>query len=176
MKQKKKNIKKLPLIFGGILLAVAVLFTLLELTHVIDFVHRAKAPITDPAAIEQQSAAKVESDKKKDLIEHPTSTSGSPGPSPTTMTIDLSARSESNGTITVLTKLFGVSNGSCSLDINNNGKHSRQTVDVIYQSEYSSCAGFSVPVSDIGSGDWTITLTVNSNGQVYNKSINFQVR
>ncbi len=120
---------------------------------------------------------KINSDAKRALVENTKSTpsqSTSKSAEPTSTStvedttsahrIELSSKQESNNTVTVIGKLYGYSDGICSLLATNSGKENSQTAPVIYQAEFSSCAGFSVPVSNLGTGTWNIKLTVASGG------------
>ena len=53
-----------------------------------------------------------------------------------------------------------------------NGKKYSQEAEIIYQPEYSTCAGFSVPISSVGNGSWDISLSVTPiNGKSINKKM-----
>ena len=75
--------------------------------------------------------------------------------------IELSAdRNGDSATIIVKLKEQGYSQGKCSLTVAANGKKVTQNADIIYQPEYSTCAGFSIPVSSLGGGQWAISLSI----------------
>lgn len=137
-------------------------------------------PNSGPTPEQKQSDDKANADKKKALIESPDGDSGATTkptePAVTATNINLTAVQESNGTVTVFTKLIGVSDGSCSLVITNGSKSTSQTAPVIYQSEYSTCAGFSVPISNIGSGKWSISLTLESHGTSATQTTTLEVK
>jgi cytoskeletal protein RodZ len=80
-------------------------------------------------------------------------------------------------TVIILTKLQNVSAGTCTLTIKNGARSSTVSANVMYQPEFSSCSGFSVPVSSVGVGSWDITLTVSpsSGGASLEKTIKLQV-
>ena len=111
-----------------------------------------------------KSAADVDAQNKKTYIEnnnnkaddssHPTT----PNPS---SEISLSAKQEANGSVTVTTKLPSVSSGTCTLSEINGTKTSSQSAPIIYQPEFSTCAGFSIPQSTLGSGIWKIDLKLS---------------
>jgi len=91
--------------------------------------------------------------------------------------ISASTKSEANGTVTVITKLGAISSGSCALDVRNGDKHINKVAPVIYQEQYSSCAGFSITSSEkaaLGLGEWTIELSVVSNGKTHTSKTSFQ--
>jgi hypothetical protein len=174
-KNQKNSKKKLVLSVAGIILALLLLLVVLEKTRVTDFIKtRPKATDTaqGPTPEQKQQEATSNADAKKQLIEDKTSdTPPSTTPPASSHVIELSTRQESNNTVTVFTKLTGYSNGNCSLTVQNGSKSTTQTAAVIYQPEFSSCAGFSVPIDSVGKGTWTLTLTVTSNGSSESKTI-----
>ena len=90
--------------------------------------------------------------------------------------IDLSSRVEPNNTVTIFTKLTGINDGTCNLAITNGSQSYKDSAAVIYQPEYSSCSGFSVPIDRLGKGSWSVTLNVVSNGQSQSESVTVDVR
>ena len=65
----------------------------------------------------------------------------------------------------------GYSSGACELTTKYNGKINSQDAEIVYQPEYSTCSGFSTPVSVLGPGKWDITLTVTPlNGKAISKT------
>lgn len=83
---------------------------------------------------------------------------------------------QSNSQVIVTTKLVGYSDGTCNLSITNGAKTFSQSATVIYQPQYSTCAGFTVPVEQLGTGGWTINLTVTSGGITTTKSAAFEAK
>lgn len=165
---KKQKILKLAVLSCLILLLAGGLYW---------FIHVHNRPMAQaptgptPEQIKQQSD--TDAAQKKQAVENPPSTQ--PSPAPTSSNISLTAKQESNGSVTVTANLGHISNGTCKLDVTNGAKTTSQTADVIYQPEFSSCAGFSVPVSSEGSGMWTIKLTVTSNGTSASQTITSEV-
>lgn len=170
--------KKKLLFTLAILLGLLVILGVLEKLNVIDLIHSSKPSAgiqnSGPTAAEKEEESKINSEGKKNLIENGTTTPSSTTPNSTS--IDLTAKTETNSSVTILTKLYSIASGQCSLHITNNGKQVQQTVEVIYQTEYSTCAGFSVPISSLGSGTWNISLNVTSNGQTFNKELDYAVQ
>lgn len=114
---------------------------------------------------------KTDSQNKKDYIESTNKGNDSPTegtasvPPNDPANITITTRGESNGTLTILIKLVGYSDGECSLGITNGNNQYNETAAVIFQPEYSTCAGFSVDKAKLGgSGTWKIRLTVTSKG------------
>lgn len=84
--------------------------------------------------------------------------------------ISISIEQSTPDTATILTKLVGFNAGRCELSINNGDLRYQDSADVIFQPEYSICAGFSVPISKLGKGSWNVSLTVvNDDGTSVNK-------
>ena len=135
--------------------------------------HVAVTTTLEPSPKQQQDEIKENSVAKKQAVENPRAEQ--PSPAPQSSNIVLSTKQEANDTVTVLTQLKNVSNGQCKLIVTNGNKSTSQTADVIYQPEYSSCAGFSVPISELGKGTWSIQLTVSSNGTSVSQTINKEV-
>ena len=159
---------------------VLVLFLIifvLEKTNTIDIFKSSATPVSlsdGPTDEQRQQEAKAAANTKKQLIDSQKDGPGSNTPasdSTQSSTVDLSAKQESNNTVTVFTKLAGYSSGSCVLVLTNGSKSTTQTAAIIYQPEFSSCAGFSVPIDLLGKGDWSLTLTVTSNGTSESKTI-----
>lgn len=124
---------------------------------------------------EKQAEAKVNLDEKKKFIEGDTMQTG-PTPPAQSIDIQLSARTEGNNTVTIFTEVRGVSSGNCTLSISNGTKKMTSAADIIYQPEFSICGGFSIPVAELGSGAWDITLSVDSIGRNQTKNITYEVR
>lgn len=132
---------------------------------------------TDISSQEQQQATDTDLEQKKQAIEDETNpTSTPPNPTVSSENITLTAKQESNDTVTIFTRLANVANGVCTLEITNTGRQTSQTAEVIYQPEYSTCAGFSVPISSIGKGLWTIKLTLSINGTTVSNNITYEVK
>lgn len=170
--KKNRPLYKKPIIWLAALLILAAIFVVLEKTQVIDFI---KIPLEkDSPAAQEAEQKKADDARKQDFIEK------TPNPTPTippqnTDAITLTAAQESSS-VTVLTKLAGFSGGTCDLSITNGGKTFSSTADVIYQPEFSSCAGFSIPVAELGAGQWSITLKATpTGGSVLAKTISLEV-
>lgn len=120
--------------------------------------------------------------KKKDLVENIPSSSNNKSPNetkpyipPTTSdTISLAAK-EAGSNIVVSTKLFGYSDGTCTLVLKKGADTVQRSAPVMYQAEFSSCAGFSIPKTELSSGTWTVDLSVDSGGQTNSKQTTVDV-
>lgn len=90
--------------------------------------------------------------------------------------LSLTAKQDGD-TITVLTKMLGVSAGECVLQIKNGAASTEQKAQIIYQPEFSSCAGFSVAKSALGVGQWIISLSVTTTaGQTLSQTQTLEVK
>lgn len=175
MKLDKKNrpLYKNPIAWLIALLVIALVFVVLEKTRVIDFIKI--PPAAGSPAAQEAEQKKVDDAKKQELIEK------TPEPTPSTPperddSITLTAAQEGSS-VTILTKLKGFSGGTCELSIANGAKTHTTSADIIYQPEFSSCAGFGVPVSQLGTGQWSIALKATPiGGTALTKSITLEVK
>lgn len=95
---------------------------------------------------------------------------------PADATVSITAKQEGSN-VTVLTKIQSVAEGTCKLTVTNGEKAVTQEAAMIYQPEFSSCAGFGVPVSTLGAGTWNIKLTVSPpGGATISKSTTLEVQ
>lgn len=141
---------------------------------------------TAPSAADLKKETQQNADKKKSFTSQQTSSTGTDISKPNTPQgsytppssgegVSLSA-SQSGSQVVITTKLEGYSDGTCDLTVSNGSRITSQTAQVIYQPEFSTCAGFNVPVSSVGVGTWSITLSINSGGKVGTKSIQYIVQ
>lgn len=170
---KSKNPKKIIIISTAILLVAAATVAGLEKLHVIDLYKANPAINSGPSKEQEQEQKQSDDNVKQDFIEN--GQESTPSQPTTPDAIELSAQKESSS-VTVLTKLHGISNGTCTLTVTNNAKTNSQTADIIYQNEFSSCAGFSVPISSLGTGTWNILLVTESNSNRLEKTLTFEVK
>lgn len=152
------------------ILVLGIVVLLIAAAGLAFWAHRASnKPHNGPTKQQLAQEAKQNSETKKQAIEHPTQ--GQPAPAPDQANFVITASKGPGGTETITAALGAVADGTCTLDITNGDKHTSQTADVIYQPQSSSCAGFSVPISDLGTGSWRITLSVASNGTTTSKTV-----
>lgn len=76
--------------------------------------------------------------------------------------VEVAAEKGQNNTVTIFSKIYEPSAIKCSLEITNGDKVYKKEATVIYQTDYSICAGYSVPVADLGIGKWIIKLYVST--------------
>lgn len=126
---------------------------------------------------ENPQAKKSNDQTKKEFIEKTDTINAAPAPvADSSDDITIVAEKRSGTEIVITTELKDFSAGTCKLSITNNGKTVTQAAEVIYQPEFSTCAGFSVPISSLGSGSWSITLLATpSGGDELSKNIVYKV-
>ncbi len=121
---------------------------------------------------QSQSNADVDgTDSKQELVENENEAE-TPQLDPS---IEMSL-SQSNQQVAVSTKLYDYSDGNCTLKVTQAGNEYKSTAPIIFQAEFSTCAGFSVPVSELGMGTWNVLMTVESAGKITNKSGTINVK
>ena len=168
----KKNIIVICIIIGILILA----FGLLILTGVIKFDNNTQTA-------DQIQETTTNAAEKKKFIEQsqPTTTDKTNNntgtiPTPTADNISLSTQIESDGSLTVMTQLVNYSDGNCDLTVSNGNNLITKSAIVIYQPTFSTCAGFNIPASELGSGNWQISLSVTSEGQVNTKTTSVEIQ
>lgn len=91
---------------------------------------------------------------------------------PSSQDITLTARADGD-TVIVTTKLAAIASGTCTLTITGGTAPVTQQANVIYNPEYSTCAGFSVRKSAVNATSWNIALSVDTGSGKIEKSIKF---
>ena len=168
-KSNKIIIKKI-IISLSILIILILSFAILEWTGMTNFTNNPK--IQNPEQIQQnEDNTKL----KEDLIKKQPNTSDSPTViKPTSEDITISS-TESGDNVIISIQLKNYSDGECNLLITNGSSNYSRSVPVIYQPSFSTCAGFSVAKSELGTGTWSISLSVVSNSQTNNSSSTIEV-
>jgi TPP-dependent trihydroxycyclohexane-1,2-dione (THcHDO) dehydratase len=98
---------------------------------------------------------------------------------PTKTDIIITANNEQNGSITIISNLGSLPDGECNLTITHISESITKTAPVIYQPEYSSCAGFTISAtekSQLTVGTWTIVLSAVSNSITYKSELSFEAK
>lgn len=182
--------KTLALITAVVLLVLAIFFALekfniTSLTNVSSGSSSEDASGGTSGPTEEESARQTESEanQKQDYLDSVSSSTDSGDTSssnststPSSASMTVSA-SQSGSNVTVLTQIQNVAQGSCTLTATNGSKTTTQTAQIIYQPEFSSCAGFSVATTTIGTGAWTISITATPvNGPTITQSTNLEVK
>ena len=112
-----------------------------------------------PAKMSEKDAADKQAFVDQDIKNR--DNGGETDDAPSDIKPSLSATQESDEVV-VRTKIEDVTDGTCELTVKNAGASLKKTADVLYQSEYSTCAGFSIPNDELGKGSWQISLKVTS--------------
>jgi len=179
-KQKPSFLSRKLLVIIGVLVGLCSVIGVLEVTNVTHFLHTAatESPAAQDAQYNRQKKESV-LDNGGNPTDTNSATKGATGGTYTTPTssdnITVTATKSGSDQVVVSTKLAGYSDGSCSLHVSNGNKVNDQTAQVIYAPNFSTCAGFSVPISQLGSGTWSISLTVTSGGVTTTKNISYEV-
>lgn len=113
------------------------------------------------------------SQDKQDFLDAESNTDEEKPSQEQSSSISLSARSQGN-TVIVTTKLNGVPSGECNLTVTSGGESISRSADVIYNAEYSTCAGFTISKSDLPAGTWTLDLSVDQPSGTIKQSITFK--
>ena len=151
-------------------------------------------PLSDePTPTQKQTQHKTDAATKESFLDNNTdhnttnakdpsqqrTTQAQPAPVPTSAKyIELSAE-QSGETVVVTTKLReqGFFSGQCVLTITSSEQRSEQHAAIIYQPEYSTCAGFSVPARSLPKGAWHISLAVTPlGGKTLTKTLDKEIR
>ena len=84
---------------------------------------------------------------------------------------------QTNGSqVTLTTKLSGYSDGTCTLTVTNGANSTSMNAQVLYETQFSTCAGFAIPVATLGSGTWNFNLSVTSGGVTVSKTATLEVK
>lgn len=174
-KDKQKRYRRVLLVAFALLLISALSLFVLEKTHITDFFKTKKqADTNQPTASELKQQKVVNNNDKQKFIEG----AASPTPSdtntqPISSKVEVTAAMGQNNTVTVYSKIYDATATKCTLEVSNGDKKFTKEVTVIFQPDYSICAGFSVPVSELGNGNWEIKLSVitSSNTLVANTQL-----
>lgn len=164
------------------IILLAILLIGLEALHITHFIKPDSSPqTTNQTESQKQQEKQAAASQKEQHLDNATkgqAESQTVAPPTDTSTIILTATT-SKDTVTVHNELHdqGYSSGSCVLTVTNGNKTTTQKADIMYQPEYSMCAGFSIPISTVGTGNWNINLDVTPyNGQTLHKTITIQVQ
>lgn len=76
----------------------------------------------------------------------------------------ITSRSVQDGALVIRTTINGVLSGSCQLTLTrtSDGKKLSRSAEIVQNPSSSSCKGFDVPTSQLGSGTWNISIKVKS--------------
>lgn len=116
--------------------------------------------------------SKIDATNKKKFIESQ-SNNNQPAKS---SSIKISAQTEANSSVTIFSNISNVSGGNCALNISNGSESYSANAEIIYQTEYSTCAGFSVPKESLSNGIWKISILITpTSGNSFQNTIDYEV-
>ncbi len=108
------------------------------------------------------------SNQTKDRDEHLSDSESTSDLSADNISLTIS-KSSSEVTITGNITAFSGS-GTCKLRLTKGSSAVAKSATIIYQPEYSTCAGFSINRSELSPGTWNVTLVVESSDKTYTKN------
>ncbi len=76
--------------------------------------------------------------------------------------IVITRAAQSNGEVQVRVLLEAITSGTCSLAITNGGESYSKSADTQTLSSSTTCKGFDIPVSELGTGTWNIKVSFSS--------------
>lgn len=161
-----------------ILFGVCLALVILEKTKTTDIVKMPRSGEQKKADEQSKAQERAAAEAKQTFLDEAAKPPSEQPPQQqeTQTSLTLSTKQDT-ASVTVLTKMSGVTAGECMLEVRNGGTTTSQKAQVIYQPEFSSCAGFSVPKSTVGAGQWQITVTVTtSSGQTLSQSTSQEVK
>lgn len=172
IKNKKPKARNVVLVSLGLLAATCFVIVLSMNFGVFNHEPAVKKPSTE----NQKKSQQADTQNKQDFIENGAgnNTSGSSNQSEKT-NIALSM-SQNGSNVIITTKLYSYSDGMCSLVIRNGSSTFTQTATVLYAPQFSTCEGFSVPITKLGTGSWLATLSVTSKGTTASSSASLEVK
>jgi hypothetical protein len=177
---KKTSTKKIILIS-----VIAILFALAGIASAY-FIYRSDSPTGSPSSNNTKNGITDNKDfnnqptsdsgNKEDYLDNE-STSSNPGSTPNfnsdKIVIDIK---QTTSAINISTKLNGFSGlGNCELKLTRGSSVVTSSAEVIYQSEYSTCAGFSVEKSKLSAGTWSVNLAVKTDTQTFSQTGEFTI-
>ena len=129
-----------------------------------------------PTAEEQKQSDESDAAQKQEFLDNETKQGSEDTEQkpelPSSKDITLTARTDGNNVI-ITTKLATVPSGTCTLTITGGATPVTQQASVIYNTEYSTCAGFSVNKNAVNAPSWNIALSVDTGSGKIEKSMKF---
>jgi|JI10StandDraft_1071094.scaffolds.fasta_scaffold286157_2 cytoskeletal protein RodZ len=135
----------------------------LEKTKTTDIIKMPKTTVETAAEKQNQTESKEANAAKEAFLDNtvaPTTNQPQSDANPAG-TLTITAEQEGSN-VNILSKITGVPSGECTLQIQNGAVATTQKAQLIYQPEFSSCAGYSIPRNVLGAGRWQITVTVTN--------------
>ena len=179
-RQRKSKKLFLPLLIVAIVLASWLAFASIVSVWPFEAGTQSTTSTNQTATDEEQAANEAEAAKdKQDFLDSEetgpkTSTENTEPPAKVSNDpeIDLSASTQDN-LLVVTTNLSTITSGTCTLSLQKGSQVVTKTAKVIFAPNSSTCEGFSINQSELGSGSWQITLSVKTDGDTVSKTINY---
>lgn len=165
---KKITLKKVALIFIGAAIITGGTLGIMALTKT--------GPFKQQIQQQDSSDSNSQSDTASDLPQTdtpPTDTSTSPTPKTpvsnqpvdngdtNTLKASITAANQNDNTLQIRTLIENVSsNGTCALKLTKGSSVVSRSAGIQALSSSSTCKGFDIPVSDLSTGQWLVTLTI----------------
>lgn len=170
---KKDKLARNVLIILSTVIAALLIIVILEVSGITNFfgwISGHRDTPTGPTDEQKATQAQVDQSTKKAYIESDKNNADNTEQAPIPTDPDVVGitthreQTTSSNSLIIVTTLKGFASGTCNLSIKNGDKVYDTQVQIIYQPEYSTCAGFSVPLERLGVGSWSITLTATPTG------------
>lgn len=183
---KKRNIKKLLVLVIAVLLLAILTLTILEKKDFTHFFANDSSATRGPSKEQEVEQKKAETAQKSEYLDKVynqdgtkektnTETADATSSAAPSATLELNAKQE-DSSVTVLTKMQNVASGTCALTVNNGSNTVTQNAKIIYQPEFSSCAGFSIPIAGTGPGTWAIKILATTNNGSIEQATTIEVK
>ncbi len=109
---------------------------------------------------DRDSGQSVEHEKEKDL---PQLYEGDNTNRSNSLTGVITTKSVASGSLTIRNTVNQLVNtGSCKLTLTSGSRTVTRSVEIIQNPSSSTCAGFDVPVAELGQGQWSIQIDITS--------------
>lgn len=158
-----KKSKSLVFKLGLMASALVVLAVGAELAGLTNFYTRSAEQADNQSTSEPKDIYTPATEQEQKQVEQSKTNPENPKPQPTPLPdkkVVIASAEQSGGKLVVMTELYGVGWQECELLVSKGSEQIKKTTEVLYQAEFSTCMGFSVPVNELGSsGDWQVKLT-----------------
>ncbi len=145
--------------------ALIALLVVISAAGIYMFIASRQSPATPSTQLDSEQRSNLE--QKKEFLDKQQNNGKQP---PQTTTQQPPKQSKAQGTltaqqtrdsVTITSQLTAASEGTCALHIQNGTQTYTNTAPVLYQDSFSTCEGFTVPISELGGGTWLISIDVS---------------
>lgn len=180
VKKQKSPVKIVLISLAALLLIGAAGYYAYSLTNPSEDIDKSDEISFDPPTEDQTKAGEeikkevIENSSDEDLPAKEDSPASSPdrsttNPSNTRLDTVLTAKEVHDGTFYLRNEISTLhSDGKCTLTMRNGNKVVTKTSGIQALAKISLCKGFNIPVSELGSGTWSIDLRVQANNRTGN--------